>query len=149
MNKRLAACAILAVGLALTTAVFFASADVTHWVMGLHRTDVMVRPGPTVYVTRPAGHRHARHRVPPAQAPAVPAGGVGSLSPQDGRARPDHGRGHIRAHHRGAHARDHHERAYIRQDHRGRCHELLSLPLTPDQFPGSAQAPGGRCRTAQ
>jgi hypothetical protein len=130
MKERLAAWMILGVGIALTTAVFFASADVTHWVMGLHRTDVVVRPGPTVYVTRPAGHPHARHHERPAPAPAVPVGTVGAPSQQDAHGRPDHrrelarphhGGNHARQHHRGPHARDH-KRADAWQDHKGRCH---------------------------
>ena len=141
MKERFAAWVILGVGIALTTAVFFASADVTHWVMGLHRTDVVVRPGPTVYVTRPAGHPHARHRALPAPAPAVPAGSAGAPSQQDAHARPDHRRDHARPHHggnhaqhhRGAHARDHHKHAYAWQDHKGRCHEghHRAPPITP------------------
>jgi hypothetical protein len=123
MKERLAAWVILGVGIALTTAVFFASADVTHWVMGLHRTEVVVRPGPTVYVTRPAGHPHARHHAMPAPAPAAPVGSGDSPSQQDAHARPDHRRDHVRPHHGRDHARGHHRRAYAWQNHRGRCHE--------------------------
>ena len=72
MKERLAIWAILAGGIALTGTAFFASAGVTHWVMSQHRTEVVVRPGPTVYVTVLAKHGHARHRTLPAQAPAVP-----------------------------------------------------------------------------
>lgn len=135
MKTRLAAGAVLAVGIALTTAVFFASANVTHWVMGLHRTDVVVRPGPTVYVTLPATPRHARHHAQPAQVPAVPAVpavGGGSPSQQDARVRPDHRRDHVRPHHGGDHARRQHgdahawglhKRAHAWQGHRKRCHQ--------------------------
>src|SRR5690242_10548140 len=123
MKERLAVWAILAGGVALTGTAFFASAGVTHWAMSQHRTEVVVRPGPTVYVTRPAGHPHARRRVPPTPAPAVPAGSVGVPSQQDARARPDHRRDHARQHHRGAHTRDHQRPAYAWQNHKGRCHE--------------------------
>src|SRR5215471_16665655 len=75
MKERLAIWVILAGGIALTGTAFFASAGVTHWVMSQHRTEVVVRPGPTVYVTVPAKHGHARRRAPPIQAPAAPAGG--------------------------------------------------------------------------
>lgn len=51
-------------GVIVAAAVFFGSADVTHWVMGLRHTDVVVRQGPTVYVTTPAGKRHTGPRVP-------------------------------------------------------------------------------------
>ena len=131
MKERVAAWVILGVGIALTTAVFFASADVTHWVMGLHRTEVVVRPGPTVYVTRPAGHPHAHRGALPAPAPAVPAGSSGSPSQQDAHARPDHRGDHARPDHRGHHARPdhrgdharHHKGAYAWADHGGRCHQ--------------------------
>src|SRR5215831_1717710 len=96
MKGRLAIWAILAGGIALTGTAFFASAGVTHWVMSQHRTEVVVRPGPTVYVTVPAKHGHARHRAQPAQAPAAPAGGGSFPSREAAHARPDH---------RGAHAR--------------------------------------------
>ena len=123
MKERLAIWAILAGGIALTGTAFFASAGVTHWVMGQHRTEVVVRPGPTVYVTVPAKHGHARHRTLPAQAPAVPVVSGGSSSQQDARARPDHRRDHVRPVRKGAHGRDYHERVYAWQDHRRRCHE--------------------------
>ncbi len=58
MTKRLPGWAIVAGGTAMATAAFFASANITHWVMGLHQTEVVVRPGPTVYLTGPAGHGH-------------------------------------------------------------------------------------------
>jgi len=134
MKERLAAWAILAGGIALTTAAFFASADVTHWVMSQHRTDVVVRPGPTVYVTRPASPGHARHRARAAPAPAAPAGGAGIPSQQDARARPDHKGDHARRHHRGGDARGHRvgdarrhggDHAWPRQggpQHSGSCH---------------------------
>jgi len=61
----------------MATVAFFASTGVTHWVMGLHQTDVVVRPGPTVYVTVPAGHGQAHKRALPAPAPAGPAYGGG------------------------------------------------------------------------
>jgi hypothetical protein len=101
MKERLAIWAILAGGIALTGTAFFASAGVTHWVMSQHRTEVVVRPGPTVYVSLPAKHGHTRHGALP-QAPAVPAAGGGLPSGEAAHARPDH---------RGAHAR---------QDHNGR-----------------------------
>lgn len=141
MRERLAVWAILAGGIALTAAAFFASADVTHWVMGLHRTDVVVRPGPTVYVTVPAHDGHARHRAPPAPAPAVPAAGGDFTSQQDARARPDHRDAHAWRHHRGDHARRrhlgdhawwhrlgdhawwHHQGAQAWPDHGGGCHK--------------------------
>src|SRR5215831_2180479 len=96
MKARLAIWAILAGAIALTGTAFFASAGVTHWVMSQHRTEVVVRPGPTVYVTLPAKHGHARHRALPVQAPAAPAGGGSFPSREAAHARPDH---------RGAHAR--------------------------------------------
>jgi hypothetical protein len=111
MKERLAIWAILAGGIALTGTAFFASAGVTHWVMGQHRTVVVVRPGPTVYVTLPAKHGHARHRALPAQAPAAPAGGGSLPSGEAAHARPDH---------KGAHARRDHSGAHARRDHGGR-----------------------------
>ena len=114
MKERLAVWAILAGGIALTAAVFFASADVTHWVMGLHRTDVVVRPGPTVYVTVPAHHGHARQRALPAPAPAVPATGGDFTAKHTARARPGHRDEHARRHHQHADGWPHHSR---------RCHQ--------------------------
>ena len=108
MKARLAIWAILAGAIALTGTAFFASAGVTHWVMSQHRTEVVVRPGPTVYVTLPAKHGHARHRAPPVQAPAAPAGGGSFPSREAARARPDHRGAHARPDHRGAHARPDH-----------------------------------------
>jgi len=137
MRERLAAWAILAGGIALTAAVFFASADVTHWVMGLRRTDVVVRPGPTVYVTVPAQPGHAHQRARPAPAPNVPAAGGDFTSQQDARARPDHRDARARQHHRrerarghhfGDHAWRHHQAAHSWADHRGRCHEGQHQP---------------------
>jgi len=117
MKERLAVWAILAGGIALTAAVFFASADVTHWVMGLHRTDVVVRPGPTVYVTVPAHHGHARQRALPAPAPAVPATGGDFTAKHTARARPGHRDEHARRHHRGEDARRHHLDERARRHH--------------------------------
>src|SRR5215472_5435968 len=114
MKERLAVWAILAGGIALTAGVFFASADVTHWMMGLHRTDVVVRPGPTVYVTVPAHHGDARQRALPAPAPAVPATGGDFTAKQTARARPDH---------RDERARRHHHHADGWPHHRRRCHQ--------------------------
>jgi hypothetical protein len=135
MKERLAACAILAGGIALTAAAFFASADVTHWVMGLHHTDVVVRPGPTVYLTRPAGQHHARHRALPARAAAMPANSGDLPSRQDAYARPDRRGAHARPCRRGGHARPGHggRRSHGRDvahhrggdgDSRGSCHRL-------------------------
>jgi len=101
MKERLAIWAILAGGIALTGTAFFASAGVTHWVIGQHRTEVVVRPGPTVYVTVPAKHGHARHRAPPAPAPAVPAAGGGLPSGEAAHARLDHRGPHARRDHDG------------------------------------------------
>lgn len=111
MKKRLATWAIVVGGIALAGSAFFASASVTHWVLSQHRTEVVVRPGPTVYVTRPARHGHARHRALPAAAPAAPAGGGGFPSREDAHARRDHRDAHARRDHKGAHAR---------RDHKGR-----------------------------
>ena len=123
MKERLAVWAILGGGIALTAAVFFASADVTHWVMGLHRTDVVVRPGPTVYVTVPAHHGDARQRALPAPAPAVPATGGDFTAKQTARARPDHRDEHARRHHLDERARRHHQHADGWPHHRRRCHQ--------------------------
>jgi len=119
MRERLAVWVILAGGIALTAAVFFASADVTHWVMGLHRTDVVVRPGPTVYVTIPAHPAHARQRARPAPSPAVPAAGGGFTSQQDAHARPEHRGEHARRHDRGEHARRHDRDEHAWRHHQG------------------------------
>jgi hypothetical protein len=108
MKRRLPDWAILAGAAAMAAAAFFASADITHWVMGLHHTIVVVRPGPTVYLTRPPGHRHPHERALPAPALSGPAHGRGAPSPQTAHARADyrgkrpqgsgpgagHGRGH-------------------------------------------------------
>ena len=48
MKRRLPAWTILAGVTAVAAAAFFASTGVTHWVMSLHSTEVVVRPGPTV-----------------------------------------------------------------------------------------------------
>ena len=107
MKRRLPDWAILAGGAAVAAAGFFASADITHWVMGLHRTDVVVVPGPTVYLTRPAGYGHTHERALTALAPAGPANGGGVRSPRAAHPRPDQGGGHSKgprpgaAHHRG------------------------------------------------
>src|SRR5690349_11326817 len=103
MKERLAIWAILAGGVALTGTAFFASAGVTHWAMSQHRTEVVVRPGPTVYVTLPAKHGHARLRPLPAQAPAAPAGGDSLPSQEAAHARPDHRAAHARRDHGGRH----------------------------------------------
>ena len=146
MKERLAAWAILAGGIALTTAAFFASADVTHWIMGLHRTDVVVRPGPTVYVTIRPHHGHARQRAQPAPAPNVPAAGGEFTSQQDARARPDprdaHARRHhradrARAHHLGDHAWWHHQGAHAWPDHGGKCHKGQDQPQRIFAAPGT------------
>lgn len=116
MKRLLLEWAILGGGTAMAAGAFFASAGITHWVMELHQTDVVVRPGPTVYVTKPAGHSHIHQRVRPAPAVAGPAhggGGPSRLAAQpDHRGRlaawPDHrerrppGQGPRAAHHRGS-----------------------------------------------
>jgi len=61
MNRRLPTWMILAGGTALAAAGFFASTGITHWVMGLRHTDVVIRPGPTIYLPSPTGHHHAHH----------------------------------------------------------------------------------------
>ena len=128
MKMRPHAWAILAGGIAVAAAAFFASAGITHWVMGLHSTDVVVRPGPTVYLPAPAGHGHIRHRGPSAQVPAGLAYGGGGARPQeDAHARPDH---------KGAHARRDHRRAHGGPDDRGR--RLL------EPRPGAAHHHDGR-----
>jgi len=108
MTKFLPGWVILAGGTALATAAFFASTGVTHWVMGLHQTDVVVRPGPTVYVTVPAAHGHAHKRAQPTPAPVgVVYGGVpsptrapfdGAASRQPPHARPGHTDGRRQGH---------------------------------------------------
>lgn len=129
MKMRLHAWAILAGGIAVALAAFFASADITHWVMGLHHTVVVVRPGPTVYLPAPARHGHTHHRTPPAQVPAGPAyGAAGVPSHQDARARPDH------EDHKGAHTRRDHRQAHARPGHRGRrLRELWQPPSASPQ----------------
>jgi hypothetical protein len=117
MTKRLPGWAIVAGGTAMATAAFFASANITHWVMGLQQTQVVVRPGPTVYLTGPAGRGHPPVRALPAPAPAGPALDVGVPSRQDAHASPDHegrqphGPGPGAAHHHGvkgvSHGRGH------------------------------------------
>jgi hypothetical protein len=91
MTKRLPGWAIVAGGTAMATAAFFASANIARWVMGLRQTEVVVRPGPTVYLTGPAGHGHTPVRALPAPAPAGPAPDGGVPSRQDAHALPDHG----------------------------------------------------------
>ena len=119
MNGRLATWTILAGGIAMVAVAFFASAGVTHWVMGLRHTVVVVRPGPTVYLPSPTGHGHIHDRTARDPAPAVPDyGGGGIPSQQD------------------AHARRHHKAAHFRLDH-GRKHP-------PGPGPGAAHHPGGR-----
>ena len=83
MKKRLPEWAILGGGTAVAAATFFASAGITHWVIDLHQTDVVVRPGPTVYVTKPAGHIH--QLAPAAAGPAHGGGDPSRLA-----ARPEH-----------------------------------------------------------
>ena len=137
MNGRLATWTILAGGIAMVAVAFFASAGVTHWVMGLRHTVVVVRPGPTVYLPSPTGHGHTRDRTAGDPAPAVPDyGGGGIPSQQDAHARRDHKGAHARPHHRGHHARRHHKAAHFRLDH-GRKHP-------PGPGPGAAHHPGGR-----
>ena len=103
MKRRLPDWAILAGAAVVAAAAFFASAGITHWVIGLHQTDVVVRPGPTVYLTRPPGHRHPPGRALPAPALSAHSGGV--PSPQAAHARPDHSGKHPRGsgapHHHG------------------------------------------------
>jgi hypothetical protein len=89
MKKRLPEWAILGGGTAVAAAAFFASAGTTHWVMDLHQTHVVVRPGPTVYVTKPAGQSHTHQPTQPAPAAAGPA--HGGSDPARLTARPDHG----------------------------------------------------------
>jgi hypothetical protein len=107
LKRRLPDWMILAGGTAVAAAAFFGSTGITHWVMGLQRTDVVVRPGPTVYVTTPAGHGHAHDRALPAPAPAGAAHGGSMPSRQAAHARPDQrgrrpqGFGPGAAHHRG------------------------------------------------
>ena len=101
MTPRLPAWVVLAAGAALAVAAFFGSAGITHWVMGLHHTDVVVRPGPTIYLPSPARHGHALHRAPPAPAPAGPGNAGGGPPRQDAHARPDHKAAHARPGHRG------------------------------------------------
>ena len=122
MKERLVTWAIVVGGIALAGTAFFASANVTHWVMSQHRTDVVVRPGPTVYVTVPAKPGHARHGAPPAPAPAVPAAGGGFPSGEAAHARPDHRGAHARLHHRGAHARWDHNRRHRHGPRLGPAH---------------------------
>ena len=69
MSRRLTTWMVLAGGIAVVASAFFASAGITHWVMGLRHTVVVVRPGPTVYLPRPAGHGHTPDRATPAPAP--------------------------------------------------------------------------------
>src|SRR6516165_8632623 len=58
MSRSLTTWMILAGGIAVVTATFFTSAGITHWVMGLRHTVVVVRPGPTVYLPSPPAHAH-------------------------------------------------------------------------------------------
>ena len=106
-------------GIAVVASAFFASAGITHWVMSLRHTVVVVRPGPTVYLPRPAGHGHSHDRVAPAPAPAVPAYDGGLPLRQDTGARPDHRGAHARGHRRGAHARRHRGGAHAWAHRRG------------------------------
>ena len=119
MHQRLTTWMILAGGIAVVATAFFASAGITHWVMGLRHTVVVVRPGPTVYLPRPAGHGHSHDRVAPAPAPAVPAYDGGLPLRQDTGARPDHRGAHARGHRRGAHARRHRGGAHAWAHRRG------------------------------
>src|SRR5215471_16857419 len=99
MKRRLPAWAILAGVTAVAAAAFFASTGVTHWVMSLHSIEVVVRPGPTVYVPIPAGQGHVHKRARPDPAPAGPAGGGGVQPRLDANVRADHGDAHARADH--------------------------------------------------
>jgi hypothetical protein len=109
MTKRLPGWAILAAAAAMAAAAFVASADVTHWVMGLHQTQVVIRPGPTIYLTSPAGQGHAHQRplVATSWQRTLPMPGQTHRSRQDHRSRPDHkgrrphGPGPGAGHHRG------------------------------------------------
>jgi hypothetical protein len=118
MKGRLPNWAILAGAIAVAAAAFFASSGVTHWVMTLHRTDVVVVPGPTVYLPSPVAHSHAHKRALPAPAPAGPV--VGVQPRLDANARPDHRGAHARPGHEGAHARPGHGRAHGQRDHGAR-----------------------------
>jgi len=119
MHQRLTTWMVLAGGIAVVASAFFASAGITHWVMSLRHTVVVVRPGPTVYLPRPAGHGHSHDRVAPAPAPAVPAYDGGLPLRQDTGARPDHRGAHARGHRRGAHARRHRGGAHAWAHRRG------------------------------
>jgi hypothetical protein len=107
MKRRLLEWAILGGGTAVAAAAFFATAGITHWVMDLHQTDVVVRPGPTVYVTEPAGHGHIHQRARPAPAAAGPAHGGGDPSRLAAHARPDHREKHHRGGNDAGHAHGH------------------------------------------
>jgi len=138
MNRRLPTWMILAGGTALAAAGFFASTGITHWVMGLRHTDVVIRPGPTIYLPSPTGHHHAHHRVPPASAPAEPMYGGGVPSRQDADGRPDHRGDHPPRHHKGDHAR---------QDYRGNHARLGNRRRHPQgSWPGAAHHHGGEGR---
>jgi hypothetical protein len=102
MKRRLPEWAILGGGTAVAAAAFFASAGITHWVIDLHQTDVVVRPGPTVYVTKPAGHGHIHQLAPAAAGPAHGGGDPSRLAAwPDNREKRPPGQGPSAAHHRG------------------------------------------------
>ena len=117
MKRHLPNWVILAGGTAVAAAAFFASSGITHWAMTLHRTDVVVVPGPTVYLPSPAGPSHAHKRAAPAPVAAVPVVG-GAVQPRlDADARPDHKGDHGRPGHKGDHGRPGHKGDHGRPDH--------------------------------
>ena len=151
MHQRLTTWMILAGGIAVVATAFFASAGITHWVMSLRHTVVVVRPGPTVYLPRPAGHGHSHDRVAPAPAPAVPAYDGGLPLRQDTGARPDHRGAHARGHRKGAHAWAHRRGAHAWPDHvkrhhknQGRAQHIIAAAEAMATITVTETRPGGR-----